>query len=202
MLSSSEMSDASRSRDASLISVPLIPVVMFFAFSQGGDFGFMMWLGPIMAFLLAFGISADISYDNTAFALHLTTGVSGLADRAGRVLACAVFALPVTLVFAVVPFFWLGSWELLPGVLGLSLGTLLTGFGLSSVVSARYTYNVPLPGESPFKTPPGSTARMMIVQMGGMAVQLAEQTAHRQKLPDPRRMDVNAQVTECADYSR
>ncbi|HEX2247239.1 MAG TPA: transporter [Arthrobacter sp.] len=157
---------------ASLISVPLIPMVMFFAFSQGGDFSFMMWLGPIMAFLLAFGISADISYDNTAFALHLTTGVSGLADRAGRVLACAVFALPVTLVFAVVPFFWLGTWELLPGVLGLSLGTLLTGFGLSSVVSARYTYNVPLPGESPFKTPPGSTARMMFVQMGGMAVQL------------------------------
>jgi len=155
---------------ASLISVPLIPVVMVFALSQGGDFSFMLWLGPIMAFLLSFGISADISYDNTAFALHITTGVSGMADRAGRVLACAVFALPVTLVFAVAPFFFLGSWHLLPATLGLSLGVLLSGFGLSSVVSARYTYNVPLPGESPFKTPPGSTARMMIVQMLGMGV--------------------------------
>ncbi|EMY34668.1 hypothetical protein D477_008433 [Arthrobacter crystallopoietes BAB-32] len=155
---------------ASLISVPLIPVVMVFALSQSGDFSFMLWLGPIMAFLLSFGISADISYDNTAFALHITTGVSGMADRAGRVFACAVFALSVTLVFAVAPFFFLGPWHLLPATLGLSLGVLLSGFGLSSVVSARYTYNVPLPGESPFKTPPGSTARMMIVQMLGMGV--------------------------------
>ncbi|GLB66797.1 transporter [Arthrobacter mangrovi] len=155
---------------ASLISIPLIPVVMAFAFAPAGDFGFMLWLGPIMAFLLSFAISADISYDNTAFALHVTSGVSGRADRAGRVIACAAFALPVTLVFAVAPFFFLGSWQLLPATLGLSLGVLLSGLGLSSVVSARYTYNVPLPGESPFKTPPGSAARMMIVQMLGMLV--------------------------------
>jgi len=153
---------------ASLIVVPLIPVALFFGMSQAGDFTPMLWLGPIMAFLLAFSISADISYDNTAFALHLAAGVSGLADRTGRAAACGLFAVPVTVLAAVLPVAVMDQWHLLPAVLGLSLGTLLSGLGLSSVVSARYTYNVPLPGESPFKTPPGSGMRMMAVQCLGM----------------------------------
>ena len=41
-------------------------------------------------------------------------------------------------------------WADLPAVLGASLGMLLTGLGLSSVVSARFVYPVPLPGQSPF----------------------------------------------------
>ncbi|NKX49272.1 transporter, partial [Arthrobacter deserti] len=157
---------------ASLMVVPLIPVVMFFGVSQAGDFTALLWLGPIMAFLLAFSISADVSYDNTAFALHLAAGVSGLADRAGRAAACALFAVPLTVLAAVLPAALLGQWQLLPAILGLSLGTLLTGLGLSSVVSARYTYNVPLPGESPFKTPPGSAARTLVVQGLGMGLLL------------------------------
>jgi ABC-2 type transport system permease protein len=142
---------------------------MFFGLSQAGDMTAMLWLGPIMAFLLAFSISADISYDNTAFALHLAAGVSGLADRAGRAAACGLFAAPLTVLATVLPVAVMDQWQLLPALLGLSVGTLLSGLGLSSVVSARYTYNVPLPGESPFKTPPGSAARMMVVQGLGMA---------------------------------
>jgi ABC-2 type transport system permease protein len=37
------------------------------------------------------------------------------------------------------------------------------------VVSARYTVAVPLPGESPFKRPPGNTAQTLLVQLGGLA---------------------------------
>ena len=152
------------------MSIPLIPVAVFFGLSQAGDFTFMLWLGPMIAFLLSFGISADIAYDNTAFALHVSTGVSGRDDRIGRAVACAVIALPATVLLTVLPFVFIGEWHLLAPVSGVALGVLLTGLGLSSVVSARYTYNVPLPGESPFKTPPGSTARMMLVQLGGLGV--------------------------------
>lgn len=155
---------------ASLIMVPLFPVILFFIGSQTGSLASLNYLGPIAAFLLVWSISADVSYDGTAFWLHVSTGVSGLADRLGRVLACAVFALPVTVIFTIVPIWITAGWSLLLPMLGLSLGILLTGFGLSSVVSARYTYNVPLPGDSPFKTPPGSGMRMAVVQFGGMAV--------------------------------
>jgi len=156
----------------SLIIVPVLAVVLVFAVQTGeGIPPVILAIGPLVAFLLAFGISADISYDNTACALHLSTGVSGAADRAGRAIACAVFALPATLVAAVVPPIAIGQPEAVPVLLGVSVGLLLSGLGLSSVFSARYTYNVPLPGENAFKTPPGSTGRTMLVQFIWMAMQ-------------------------------
>ncbi len=154
----------------SLIVIPLLAVVMFFQAIQGDDFGILLVLGPLTAFLMAWSISADVSYDNTAFALHIATGVPGVADRLGRALACLTLSVPVVLAFTLVPFAFTGSWEWLPGLMGLSVGILLTGLGLSSVVSARYNVAVPLPGDSPFKKPPGNVGQTMLVQFGGMGV--------------------------------
>ena len=160
---------------ASLLIIPLLVVLLVFAgTNQGGGGGpqLLLFIGPLVAFLLAFSISADVAYDNTAFALHVSTGVSGTADRTGRVIACAVFALPVTVLAVLVPCLLLGEADLIPVLLGVSLAVLLGGFGLSSVVSARYTYNVPLPGENAFKTPPGSGGRTLLVQSLGMLAQI------------------------------
>lgn len=155
---------------ASLIVIPFIAVLLYFSGGlSGGAFPF---LGPITAFLLAWSISADISYDNTAFSLHVSTGVSGRDDRLGRAAGLLVFGVPVALLFTVAPLLIAGRLEDLPALLGLSLGLLLTGAGLSSVVSARYTYNVPLPGESAFKTPPGTNFLMFAVQFIGWFVML------------------------------
>lgn len=153
----------------SLVVVPLLPVLLLFASGQGGSGAPLLVLGPMTAFLLAWSISADVSYDSTAFALHLSAGVKGVHDRLGRCLACMAFALPVTLIFTIGSVAVLERWDVLPGLLGLALGVLLTGLGLSSVVSARYTVAVPLPGDSPFKRPPGNVAQSIAVQLGGMA---------------------------------
>lgn len=155
---------------ASLVMIPIIAVVLYF--SSGPSGGAFAFVGPVTAFLLAWSISADISYDNTAFSLHISTGVSGHDDRLGRAAALLVFALPITLVFTVLPLVMVDRLEDLPVMLGLALGLLLTGTGLSSLVSARYTYNVPLPGESPFKTPPGTNFMMFVVQFIGWVVML------------------------------
>lgn len=154
----------------SLVVVPLLPILLVFQGSQSGDYGTLAFAAPLAAFLLAWSISADVSYDNTAFALHLATGVKGADDRLGRALACLAFALPVVVIFAVGQCFFTGSWNALPGQLGLSLGILFTGLGLSSVVSARYTVAVPLPGDSPFKKPPGNVGQTLAVQFAGMGV--------------------------------
>ena len=156
----------------SLVVVPLLPVLLLFQATQTGSYGLLLFIGPLTAFLLAWSISADVSYDNTAFALHLSTGVSGVQDRLGRAVACLIFALPVVLALSALPFLLGADWQLLPGVLGLSLGVLFSGMGLSSVVSARYTVAVPLPGDSPFRKPPGNVAQTMAVQFGGMGVLL------------------------------
>ncbi len=154
----------------SLVVVPLLPILLVFQGSQSGDFGVLAVAAPLAAFLLAWSISADVSYDNTAFALHVATGVRGVDDRLGRALACLAFGLPVVLILAVGQYFFTGDWEALPGQLGLSVGILFTGLGLSSVVSARYTVAVPLPGDSPFKKPPGNVGQTMAVQFAGMGV--------------------------------
>ncbi|MFF2315771.1 transporter [Arthrobacter sp. NPDC058097] len=156
----------------SLVVIPLLPVVLAFQGSQTNDYGVLMVTGPLTAFLLAWSISGDVSYDNTAFALHVAAGVRGVHDRLGRALACLAFALPAVLVLATVPFFITGDWAWWPSILGISVGVLLTGLGLSSVVSARYTIAVPLPGDSPFKKPPGNVGQTLAVQFGGMGVLL------------------------------
>jgi ABC-2 type transport system permease protein len=156
----------------SLIVIPLLPVVLVFQGSQAGDFSTLALLAPLSAFILAWSISADVSYDNTAFALHLASGVRGIDDRLGRALACLAFALPVVLVFAAGAAAFTGDWNSLPGQLGMSLGILFTGLGLSSVVSARYTVAVPLPGDSPFKKPPGNVGQTLAVQFAGLGVLL------------------------------
>ncbi|BCW46060.1 transporter [Arthrobacter sp. StoSoilB5] len=154
----------------SLVVVPLFPVIFFFSGSQSGDYSMLMLLGPLTAFVMAWSICADVSYDNTAFALHLASGVRGVDDRLGRATACLAISLPLVLLFAIGPFFFTGSWEWAPNLIGLSLGTLFTGLGLSSVISARYNIAVPLPGDSPFKKPPGNVAQTLAVQMIGMGV--------------------------------
>jgi ABC-2 type transport system permease protein len=156
----------------SLVVIPLLPVVLAFQGTQTGSYGSLAFLAPIAAFILAWSISADVSYDNTAFALHLATGVRGAADRLGRALACMTFALPVVLVFSVGYAAFTRDWAALPGHLGFSLGILFSGLGLSSVVSARYTVTVPLPGDSPFKKPPGNVGQTLAVQFVGMLVLL------------------------------
>ena len=154
----------------SLVVIPLLPVIFFFSGSQTGSYGMLMILGPLTAFMMAWSISADVSYDNTAFALHLASGVRGVDDRLGRALACLVISLPVVLVFTIGPIAVTGDWIWLPNLLGLALGTLFTGLGLSSVISARYNVAVPLPGDSPFKKPPGNVAQTLAVQGVGMLV--------------------------------
>jgi ABC-2 type transport system permease protein len=140
----------------SLIVVPLIPVLLFLNSRNADSLGVLNAAGPILALLLSLSIFTDISYDSTAFATHLSTGVRGVADRAGRVLALGTFALPLVIVFTVAAAGISSAWQNLPALLGLTLGVLLTGFGLSSVSSSRIVIPVPAPGDSPFKSPAGA----------------------------------------------
>lgn len=157
----------------SVIIVPLVPVFVWFMFAREGNFTAMLYIAPIVVVLMAFSISADVSYDNTAFSLHVLTGLRGIDDRLGRVAACAVFTIPIVLIAAILPAVLMDELSILPAVLGLSIGALGAGWGVSSVASARFTYAVPLPGDNPMKTPPGSGARMALTQLATFGTTLA-----------------------------
>lgn len=158
---------------AGLIIAPLLPLLFVFAGSQAAGIqgmGIALGLGSAFAaFLVVWSISADISYDNTAFALHIASGVSGMADRAGRALAAGVLAGSLGILYAMVGAGIDGAWASLPTYLGLTLGAIGSGLGLASVFSAHFTMNVPLPGESPMKSKPGNNFSAALIQLGGMA---------------------------------
>lgn len=158
---------------AGLIVAPLIPLVMVFGGAQAGGLDavgpILSYAGAFAAFMVTWSICADISYDNTAFALHLATGVSGKADRTGRVMAAAVLALPLGLLFAIAGSIVSGNWSGFPPAVGLMVGASGAGLGLSSVFSSRFTMNAPLPGESPMKSKPGNNFSTVLIQLAGFA---------------------------------
>lgn len=158
---------------AGLLIAPLIPLVMVFGGTQTAGLDavgpILSYAGAFAAFMVVWSISADISYDSTAFALHLATGVSGKADRTGRAIAAAVLALPLGLLFAVAGSVVAGDWQILPSALGLMLGATGAGLGLASVFSSRFTMLVPLPGDNPMKSRPGNNFSTVLIQLAGFA---------------------------------
>jgi ABC-2 type transport system permease protein len=146
----------------SLVTIPIVPALLFFWGGFGDNLAILVWVGPVVAVLLSMSIYTDVSYDNTAFALHLQTGVSGTADRLGRVIALATFAVPTSLLLVVGSVAVSGTWSLLPSLLGITIGILLSGFAVSSIVSGWFTFAVPAPGDSPFKARPGGGFSLML----------------------------------------
>jgi len=159
---------------ASIAMVPLLPLVLLVVGTANGAGGvLLLGMAPLAAWLLGFGISNDVGYDNTAFALHVATGTPGRVDRWGRVLPVLAGGLPLVVAFALVGCGAAGRWDALPAMLGLTLGTLGTSLGISSAVSARLVYPVPKPGESPFKSPQGAAMATLVAQMAAMGITLA-----------------------------
>lgn len=155
-----------------LTAVPIVPVAMFLL--SGGSTNVLLYLmTPAVVFLMGWAISADIAYDSTAFALHVSTGVRGFTDRAGRVLAVSVLTAPVAAVLLVGAAWYTGAWHGLPTAIGLTVGVFLSSVGLASVASARFIYAVPKPGDGPFSTPQGSAMANLVIQTLAWLVLLA-----------------------------
>lgn len=162
---------------AGLITIPLMAVVLWFmgglAGSEGPGPALFLAMAPITAWALAYSLTADIGYDHTAFHLHVLSGVRGLDDRLGRLLGMLGWGLPAVVLVTAATCAYAGDWAALPAVLGLSLGVLGSGCGLAALVSARWVYPVPKPGDSPFQQPQGALVRTMLVQVGTMLATVA-----------------------------
>ena len=97
----------------------------------------------------------------TVSALHVAKAVPGRADRWGRAAAMLTFAVPAVVLISVLSAVITGDWATFPGLLGLSLGVLLTGAAVCAVTSARFVFPVPEPGDNPFRSRPGSNISLL-----------------------------------------
>jgi ABC-2 type transport system permease protein len=105
----------------------------------------------MLGLLIGASVAQDLSYDGTALWLHVSSGVSGAADRLGRVLSTLTVFVPMLVVLLVVVFVLTGSWSLLGPALGLTVALLLTGLGVGSYVGALWQWPAPPPGANPFQ---------------------------------------------------
>jgi ABC-2 type transport system permease protein len=122
----------------------------------------------LMAVMCGFSLSADLAYDASAWWLHLAAGVRGWQDRAGRVFALCVWAVPLIVVVGIAVPVVVGASARIPATLGAMLSLYGAGVAVSSVFSALIIYPVPLPGESPMKMKTGMMGTQMLSQFGTM----------------------------------
>lgn len=109
----------------------------------------------VMVTALLFGWIAhnDLAYDASALWMHVAAGVSGVADRLGRLAPAVTIGAPLLAVAIPVAVSMHGSWEILPAVVGACACLFLCGLGLSSVTSVLLPYVVSSPGDGPFQQP-------------------------------------------------
>ncbi|MDR0482945.1 MAG: hypothetical protein LBH13_07340, partial [Cellulomonadaceae bacterium] len=159
----------------SIIAVIAMPIIMAVASqSGGGEIRAMNAVtAPMVGWMIGFSLANDVAFDDSAFALHVATGVSGRVDRWGRTLPVLTVGAPVVIGLSVLSAGLAGHWNWLPALMGLSLGMLASALGLAAATSARWLYPVPKPGESPFKQPQGAAGATLVAQgvsMGLMTV--------------------------------
>ncbi|MEW9513832.1 transporter [Streptomyces bacillaris] len=108
--------------------------------------------------------------DTSAFwmvALTISSPRDAYVELRARALALLLITLPYTVVVCVATAALLGSWQALPGVLGISFALLGAMLGIGAVASALFPYSIPQEGA--FKNvAPGQGGLAWISILGGM----------------------------------
>lgn len=122
-------------------------------------------LGPFAGASIGWGRHNDVAMDGSAVWLHVVSRVPGWADRWGRAAAALMWALPVTVVIALV-----GAWvaerpDLAPASVGAAVGLLCVGLAVSAVSSPVLPYPVPQAGSAPFAAELGSVGASLLAQV-------------------------------------
>jgi ABC-2 type transport system permease protein len=138
-----------------LLILPVIPVVLAFAFGVAGvPTTVTAWLClPLIALLIGWSVHNDVANDGTAFWLHVVTGVGGRADRWGRVVPPLIIGAIVVVGGAYLTVWLIDDWPILLPLIALSSCALLVGLGVASAASAIAPYPTVLPGNGPFAQP-------------------------------------------------
>lgn len=130
-------------------------------------------MGALMGGTIGWGRHNDVAYDGSAFWLHVAGRVPGWADRLGRTAATLVWAAPLTVVVALVGAAVGGRWDLAPAAVGVALGVLCGGLGVSAVISALLPYPVPEAGANPYSAQMGAVGASLVAQLVSSAATLA-----------------------------
>ena len=122
-------------------------------------------MGALVAGSLGWGRHNDVAFDGSAFWLHVAAHVPGWADRLGRTMATFLWAAPLTVAISLVGAVVAGRWDLAPSAVGLGVGVLCAGLGVSAVVSAVLPYPVAEAGANPYAAQMGAVGASLVAQL-------------------------------------
>ncbi|OIH96715.1 hypothetical protein [Curtobacterium sp. MCBA15_001] len=108
---------------------------------------------PLMAVIAGFLPHNDVAYDNTAVWLHVASGAPGWSDRLGRLTPVIVVGVPAIVAGAGLSAWLYGDAAAFPVLIGVCVGALFAGLGISSVVSVALPYPTVRPGDRAFQQP-------------------------------------------------
>lgn len=137
----------------SLAAFLIVPVVLLAprALHQEGTSAGPLVAAPLLALLIGSTVAADLSYDGTGVWLHVSSGLRGVEDRTGRLLAIGtVVGLPLLGVL-VVSLLLIDERNWWPGVAGVTASLALTGLGAGSLVGTLWQWPTSPPGTNPFR---------------------------------------------------
>lgn len=159
---------------AALASLAMLPVIIIVIQMVNGNYssGFTAFAPAFLALMIGSMVTNDISYDGSAFWVHVSSGITGTQDRAGRIMATATVMAPVLILLTVVAQLFTGHWELLPHVLAILIAFTLGGLGVGCWAGTVWQIPVPPPGANPFqrKNSGGMASLASLLATVGMTV--------------------------------
>lgn len=118
--------------------------------TAGVDAIFNFWV-YFASILTGYYMMYSVSYDSTAFSLHVLAPLRGRDDRLGRALGYSMLMVPVVLVMTLVICIINGHIELYPAALMHQLGAYAAAVGVSLFADTFISVPAPPPGANPFK---------------------------------------------------
>ena len=135
---------------SSLLVAPVILVVTQLANEEGSSL-VAAFAPTVLAWLIGISLAQDLSYDGTAVWLHISTGLSGAEDRAGRVMSTLTIFIPLLVLMLAAAIGLTGRWDVLVPVLALTIGLTLIGLGAGAFMGALWQWPAAPPGANPFQ---------------------------------------------------
>lgn len=116
-----------------------------------------------------------VSYDNTAFSLHVLSPLRGIDDRIGRLWGYSVLVAPIVVVMLLVASAVNGHLELFPIVLMHQLGVFAAAAGMGCVLDTFMSPPVAPPGANPFKNPKNNegVGKQLLLMLSMVVVMLS-----------------------------
>ena len=135
-------------------------------------FGFWMYFCTIFT---GYYMCYLVSYDNTAFSLHVLSPLRGIDDRIGRLWGYSILTVPVVVVMVFVACVANGHLELFPIVLMHQLGVFAAAAGIGCVLDTFISPPVAPPGANPFKNPKNTDgfAKQLLLMLSIVLVMLS-----------------------------